>query len=258
MKNAQCFVDDIRTPWVTYLCDDDLFDPNFMSYVLPTLNSECHGLICLGFSTCDYEGKITRMYKPKMVSLTTNEALNAWRTNLLPESAGITGFVFRKCVLERISWDYSGGFFNDTRLALEGLSDGGVRVITECVVVRRQWVGAVSAIDPYSIINRLKAHLEFIRDITEKGEGYRIPLKKEQRLLTDPIALFRNYGLALFDCGPLSLSFLKEWVRFSLNSPHWIRWQLITMVPILFMNRGPFQVVQRTLRRFLREMRVQA
>jgi len=232
-----------------------MFAPNFMTCMLPALNLVCNGLICTGFSTCDYEGKILRTYKPQLASLTTQDALKAWRTNTLPESAGITGFIFRKSVLNSLSWDYTGGFFNDTRLALEAISDGGIKIIPDSIIIRRQWGGATSAIDPYSIIKRLKANIDFIQDMAEKGKDYKIPLIRERRLLTNPISLFRNYVFPLLDCDCLPLSFLKEWFRFSKNTPYWVRWQLNIIIPILLMNRGPLQVFQLKLRRVLRGMR---
>jgi len=143
----------------------------------------------------------------------------------------------------------------DTRLFLIAASTGGIKVVSQPLVTRREWNGAGSAIEPYKILKRLMANVQFVQDIEKMGDRFHVQYQRERRLLTRPIVLFRNYGMGLLDCDTLPLSFLRNWSKFAVRFPLFLAVQCLAWLPILAMNRGLVKRFQTGLRDRLRTFR---
>ncbi len=157
----------VKTQWMTILCDDDLLDEKFVETVNHELKSLSAGVLVVGFDTIDGRGNLIERKTTSRREYNDDRAIMALALGKLPSTAGIGGFIFCSELLRNCSnrRDYPGGYYSDTRLGLEALLTGGIRVIPDVLYRRRCWSGAESSLSAEKVIMKFEAQLLFVNDV---------------------------------------------------------------------------------------------
>ncbi len=134
----------VKTKWVTILCDDDFFEPDFIESLLPILQETSKALIIMGFRTINQEGTETSYLIPSVELIETNAAVSQMLAGKI-QVAGISGFIVTNDYIVRNPLkDYPKGFLTDTILMIGAALEGGCETVNKCLYNRLVWDGAES------------------------------------------------------------------------------------------------------------------
>jgi glycosyltransferase involved in cell wall biosynthesis len=232
MKSVRRYSALIKTPSATFLCDDDMLDPNYSMTANKFLINNINKLICFNIKNIDINGEFISKTSNIEKIYCKNEIAHIWRTDHFPSTAGITGFIFPSIVLINSNWDYPNSFFVDTRLVLEASLLEGVVSISSFLIKRLEWEGALSQQSFHRIIQRLKAHIEFLSDIKIHNNKL---VRNEYWMLHNPIKFFRNYFRNFIQLKSISFNEISSIYTETIKSDIIIKFYVIICIFLLIL-----------------------
>ncbi len=244
-------VENSETLWVTYLCDDDQYEFNFIeSYY--EINKE--DISCVVFSTklIDPQGEVISYGLNQDSHLTPNQAIISILNNQL-RCAGISNFTFRKTVFNsnRMLPFYPFGFFRDTLLVTRAVSEKGVVTSSKVTYKRLIHEGSTSTYSDQKIFGFYKAMLEFNKDLEKEiFSNQRLSLKSRY-LKVSFRQFFESVLFQIITLGKLNLISAWSYVSFSLKFNR----RFLFYALILFMMSPFLSSMSLPLRRKLNYMR---
>ncbi len=158
-------VENSDTKWITYLCDDDQYESNFVESFYEINKND---ISCVVFSTklIDLEGRIISYSFNQDSRLTASQGVISLLNNQL-HCAGISNFIFRKNAFNsnRLIPFYPFGFFRDTLLVTRAVAERGVVISSKVTYKRLIHKGSVSTYSDEKIFGFYKAMLAFNKDL---------------------------------------------------------------------------------------------
>lgn len=186
----------VKTKWVTILCDDDFFEPDFIESLLPILQETSKALIIVGFRTINQEGTETSCFMPSSELIETNSAVTQMLEGKI-QTAGISSFIVTNDYIERNPLkDYPKGFLSDTMLMIGAALEGGCEAINKCLYNRLIWDGAESAVSVKNMKLYFSALLLFGSDFEVLSAEYNL-YESTKKAISSPQSLWAFFKIII-------------------------------------------------------------
>ena len=170
---------EVKTPWVTIVCDDDTIEPNFIENSLPVINKTKTGFVATGFNIVDQNGNITLTWSTDQQTMNRDDFLLNFLNGKI-QTAGVSGFFFLNEIISKPK-DYPKGFLSDTMICVEAGLHNGAEIISGCLYNKLEWSGSESTFS----INNTKMYFEslllFGQDLRKLLNNYKLASNSVQR-----------------------------------------------------------------------------
>lgn len=189
-------VEAAKTPWITYLCDDDYLDAGFVENFYSISNFDSRSCIVFSSLLVDECGSIITTSKNLDESLNSKNAFRKLMRNQI-HAAGISNFIFRKTAfnIKRLIPFYPNGWFRDTMLIMRASLDSGI--VTSSVITYNRLIhaGMVSSYTDEKMLGFFEALIRYHSDLKQE-----LVYSKNEDLLIElkPLSPYRFFESIIF------------------------------------------------------------